>query len=668
MRTLVILILMIFIAAKATAQQRHALIIAIDQYQDTCWRPTYADHDLPLLRHALESKSFPAGNIGTLKDTAATKAGIVQALQQLENRLSPGDFAWVHVSAHGQQLPDDNGDEIDGLDESIVPYDAPETYGDDDPAPGARHLRDDKLDTLLNAICQKIGPDGHLMVTLDVCHAGTGTRAYSTHYRGTDKPAYTSRLEKTKQRPTDKRYTLNGDAKNSFAIFAAAPHEQNFTCKPNDDREYGSLSYALARALATTSPGETCQDLFDRVRVEMSILARGQHPQSEGDGGRVLLGAGFEKIPEFAPFRINSRSETITTVKVDGGLLANVDSGSVYVFFPVGNSSARQVVRGVAETCDGLSCTVHLDSAVSADSLKTWRAELVERNFGRMKMAIQLLDIPAGPIRRVLEDSLRNRPQYQLVEAQADLILLQEKDSIKIVAPWGYHLAAYPIRKFSIHPVLLSLNRYLGGQYLRKVQLDDPSGLIQAGLEVLIVDTKEVTLPGGRTQVKPEAVKDTLRERRAEDGSPVLRVGEYFTIEIENKGNKPFYFHLLEYLPDGKINCLLPFPGKVAADYQLRPKMGWNSAKADPENGIWRMVPPYGPEVFVLVVTEQPVNLREALFHPALARSRGRSLAPLEQLFADGADPTRSPQSVTIQTGGVQTLIFPFKLIEPSTN
>jgi len=404
------------------------------------------------------------------------------------------------------------------------------------------------------------------------------------------------------------------------------------------------------------------------VRVEMSILVLGQHPQSEGDGGRVLLGAGFEKIPEYATFRINSRSETITTVEVDGGLLANVHPGSDYAFAPPGDSPARQVVRGVAETCDGLSCTVHLDRAVPADSLKMWRAELAERSFGRMKMAIQLLDIPAGPIRRVLEDSLRNRPQYQLVEEQADLILLQEQDSLKIVTPWGHSLAGYPIRTFSINSVFLSLDRYLRGQYLRKVQLEDPSGLLLADFDVLIVDTKQVPLAGGGIQVLPKAVNDTLRERRADDGSPIPRVGEYFTIQIENKGNKAFYFHLLEYLPDGTINCLLPFPGKVAADYQLRPKTVWNSATAEPQNGFWRMKPPYGPEVFVLVVTEQPVNLQEALLPHAPARSQGRNLSPLEQLFVDGADPTRSSRPATIQTGGVQTLVFPFQLIEPSNH
>lgn len=85
-----------------------------------------------------------------------------------------GDVVYIHYSGHGQQMTDVHNDEKDGLDECWIPYDAcrkaSATYH------GEKHLTDDELNVYLNAIRNKIGAKGKLLVVIDACHSGDGTR------------------------------------------------------------------------------------------------------------------------------------------------------------------------------------------------------------------------------------------------------------------------------------------------------------------------------------------------------------------------------------------------------------------------------------------------------------------------------------------------------------
>ena len=71
-------------------------------------------------------------------------------------------------------MTDVHNDEKDGLDECWIPYDAyrkaSATYH------GEKHLTDDELNVYLNAIRNKIGAKGKLLVAIDACHSGDGTR------------------------------------------------------------------------------------------------------------------------------------------------------------------------------------------------------------------------------------------------------------------------------------------------------------------------------------------------------------------------------------------------------------------------------------------------------------------------------------------------------------
>ena len=55
--------------------------------------------------------------------TEPTHDNIVQAYRKLVAAAQPGDAIFCHYSGHGAKLRDDDGDEKDGYDETLVPMD-----------------------------------------------------------------------------------------------------------------------------------------------------------------------------------------------------------------------------------------------------------------------------------------------------------------------------------------------------------------------------------------------------------------------------------------------------------------------------------------------------------------------------------------------------------------
>lgn len=155
-----------------TAQTKRALVIGLGEQQDKAWNKINGDKDVPLVQGVLKSAGFKS--VTTLVNRQATKVGIVGAFKRLTASCKQGDVLYIHYSGHGQQMTDVHNDEKDGLDECWIPYDAyrkaSATYH------GEKHLTDDELNVYLNAIRNKIGAKGKLLVVIDACHSGDGTR------------------------------------------------------------------------------------------------------------------------------------------------------------------------------------------------------------------------------------------------------------------------------------------------------------------------------------------------------------------------------------------------------------------------------------------------------------------------------------------------------------
>jgi hypothetical protein len=138
--------------------RRIALCIGIDEYA--------APHTLRGCVNDSEdwAELFRSMNytVATLRNRAATRAAITQALASHVAELKSGDVLLFQYAGHGVQFPDDSADEPDGKDEALCPADMMT----------AGFIRDDEIRLILNRI-----PPGALAIGfIDCCHSGSITR------------------------------------------------------------------------------------------------------------------------------------------------------------------------------------------------------------------------------------------------------------------------------------------------------------------------------------------------------------------------------------------------------------------------------------------------------------------------------------------------------------
>jgi hypothetical protein len=145
----------------------HALVIGVEQYK--YWpSPSSLKKNIDEMIQFLRSdqKYHFVMHVVCNKDAVIEK--ITNTFKTLA--LKPGDNLFIYLTGHGNQIPDQNGDEKDGFDEAFVCYDTPlqtdAHYSD-------RLLIDDVLDQLITGVRRKIGPGGQIFMVVECCHSGT---------------------------------------------------------------------------------------------------------------------------------------------------------------------------------------------------------------------------------------------------------------------------------------------------------------------------------------------------------------------------------------------------------------------------------------------------------------------------------------------------------------
>ena len=65
--------------------------------------------------------------------------------------VTSGDIIYLHFSCHGQPIEDIDGDEDDGWDEALIPFDAKKKY-QKGTYTGENHITDDELNSYLKRL------------------------------------------------------------------------------------------------------------------------------------------------------------------------------------------------------------------------------------------------------------------------------------------------------------------------------------------------------------------------------------------------------------------------------------------------------------------------------------------------------------------------------------
>lgn len=156
--------------AQTRQPKSRALLVGIDHYQNApTVRPTRgAEADaVETKSFIMEKYGFGENDIHTLLGTQATAARIKQEFQSwLIRETQPGDRVFFLYAGHGSQTKDLNGDESDGLDEVLAPYDV--NWGGNS---FVNVVVDDELDELTQQLVGRLA-----VFVFDSCNSGTITR------------------------------------------------------------------------------------------------------------------------------------------------------------------------------------------------------------------------------------------------------------------------------------------------------------------------------------------------------------------------------------------------------------------------------------------------------------------------------------------------------------
>ncbi len=142
-------------------QQRFVLVVGISDYQDPRIRDLSVCHkDAAAILLALKKHGNLNGYIALLEKNA-TRAKVQKAFEELKAKSNPGDEIIIYWSGHGGTFSDTDGDEDDGYDEFLVPYDA------DTKNMNKTVVSDDALGRWVQQL------DGRKVVVIfDACHSG----------------------------------------------------------------------------------------------------------------------------------------------------------------------------------------------------------------------------------------------------------------------------------------------------------------------------------------------------------------------------------------------------------------------------------------------------------------------------------------------------------------
>ncbi len=656
-----------------------ALIVAVGNYanvgeypfiteQTREWRDLASKNDVPLLKSALNSQGFKDDNIAILEDKNATYSGITAAIRtQLIDKARTGDIAVFHFSGHGQQVADDNNDEIDGFDESIVPYDAAIKYVSK-VYEGANHIRDDLLGALMNELRVKLGKAGHLLVLVDACHSGTTTRGLGD-FRGTDEKLAPDNYRMNVEKAADtESFELAGGSRGEneqelapyVLISGSGADELNYqTVDAGTNKVVGSLSYAFSRAMTKAGSKTTYAGLFDKVRLDMSAFAPRQTPQMEGSKELLLLsGTATDPLNYFTVKDwFDKRNISLPAGELHG-LLAGTE---VSFFTPEEDTAGKQpIATGRVVNAYFSECDVLLSGDLDKNKALNARAYVTKRNFGDMDVKVKLDINGNADFKKNLEAELSKVPLVKIVDQNSELVIEMNNeftasrgaDAFQVVTTDDYTLYRSNVEEASYKREAQAVTgkavSYAQAKFLRNIEMNNAD--MKVTFEFIPVTVEKA----GRTE--KEVGRQNLSDKMNSKGVIEFKVGDHFKFKVKNESQRSLYYCILDIQPDNVLTPLVPWKDRTPEEYKLKP----GESRELPD--IYAIYEPAGMENIKLIATEQPIDLKPIVATRGATEKSNNS--PLAKLLADSykTDLTNTrgaaTESVPPASGYIHTQIF----------
>lgn len=249
--------------------RRVGIFVGIRQFADQRIQSlATSDRDATVLADVMR-RSCGVGQGWLLLNEQATRQNIERAIRrQATAATRPGDTVIIYWSGHGSRCADDGGDEQDGFDEFLVPYD-----GNLDSIQSLRNTM--IMDDMFGRWVQEL--DGRrVLVILDTCHSGGQSSAQKSIVASTAAETRNSVPPPAFDFFDGEFSRIKDIGQREVALLASSTSDQ--LSFERADGDMSTMTYCLVEQLRRGDGPLSLEDGFDRLKMDVSRYVQTHFP------------------------------------------------------------------------------------------------------------------------------------------------------------------------------------------------------------------------------------------------------------------------------------------------------------------------------------------------------------------------------------------------------
>ncbi|MBW4447244.1 MAG: caspase family protein [Spirirestis rafaelensis WJT71-NPBG6] len=600
------------------ANNIYALLVGIDEYDPTSTQQISSlkgcVNDIKAVEAYLRDRVTedgkwklvePTNQSWILTNEQATRKAVINGFLEHLCNADSEDVVLFYYAGHGAQekAPEEFWHlEADRLDESLVCYDSR--------TENSRDLADKEIAYLISKVAEN---NPHVVIILDCCHSGSGTRDLSPEIKVRRSPI------DSRERPlssfifaedtTALNELLNSsrslDAKTTGVTLPKGKHVMFSACrdyelakeyKGEDGQPRGAFSYFLLQTLQRTNSSITYRDLARNLNALVSGKVKEQSPQVEAtdpkDLDQPFLGGAIKERPNYFTL---TRSQNDNSWVIDAGAISGIpkpskDGDTLLAIFPAA-STPEQLTQldqalGSAQVMEVLPQKSKVKIISGSDRLsqtETYWAIVTNIPLPPLKIYIRSEDSEKAGlelVKQALQTSAPNskpslyvslvedpkKADYDLVIRGGQYWITQPYDQRPLIAPIPENSTQAGYTSENAREVILRLEHI--ARWTNILELSTPATSSvktdDVEMEISVLSGQQETSLSGDDKIASEMRLEYTYEND-EWVNPIIQ------IKLTNNSNKPLYCNVLDLAESYSISSNL-LDEYQASSFKLPPK------------------------------------------------------------------------------------------------
>jgi hypothetical protein len=435
-------------------QTIYALLVGIDDYIAPIPKLRGCVNDTMEMRQYLEARIDPGSvriddilKLKVLVNQEATREAVIRGFREHLGQAGPDDVALFCYSGHGsqEQTPEQFWKiEPDRLDETLVLYDSRfEGYWD---------LADKELAKLISLVAEN---GAHVVVLLDCCHSGSGTRAPELAGTAVRRAPTDLRLRPFETFIFAEELAANSGTRDlvtrpsgwhaagRHVLFAACRDDEEAKEYQGDGATRGAFSYFLGETLRTVGGSITYRALFDRAAALVRGRVQRQSPQLEAtddkDLNRPFLGGAIRPAPKYFVATNKGGQWLIDAGRVHGIPAHTADTATELALFAYAapdedlKDPAKSMARARVSMVLGVTSRLDIIGGIADPAAAPLKALLTSLPNPRLRVRLDGDAVGIGRVRQTLASSRFVRETSR--DEVADIRLIARHEQYLIAKP-----------------------------------------------------------------------------------------------------------------------------------------------------------------------------------------------------------------------------------------